>query len=111
MVGTTSLQWWNCGRGAASGLILDGQRIAMGLRVPPKCEASNFVPLYGVLPAQAQAPWYWLSVLGEPSASRPPSSSSAWICCLTVVGIPFCASSSLIVPFWPSDDDPLSPQM
>jgi hypothetical protein len=29
----------------------------------------------------------------------------------TLVGMPFCASSSLIVPFCPSPDDPLSPQM
>ena len=32
--------------------------------------------------------------------------------CMSVVdGMPFCASSSLIVPFWPSPDEPLSPQM
>ena len=33
------------------------------------------------------------------------------MCCSTVVGMPFCASSSLIVPFWPSAEEPLSPQM
>ncbi len=37
--------------------------------------------------------------------------SSALMCCLTVVGMPFCASNSLMVPFWPSDEEPLSPQM
>jgi len=33
------------------------------------------------------------------------------MCMSTLVGMPFCASSSLIVPFCPSPDDPLSPQM
>ncbi len=98
-------------RGVASGLIFAGQRTAIGLRVPPKCDASSLVPLYGVLPAQAQPAWYMLSVFGEPSTSSPPRSSSASMCCSTVVGMPFCASSSLIVPFWPSAEEPLSPQM
>jgi len=40
-----------------------------------------------------------LSVLGEPNTGRPPSLSSALICCGVVVGMPFWASSSLIVPF------------
>ena len=69
------------------------------------------MPLYGVLPAQAHPAWYMLSTLGEPRRSSPPISSSAWMCMSTVVGMPFWASSSLIVPFWPSPDDPLSPQM
>ena len=69
------------------------------------------MPLYGVLPAHAQPAWYWLSTFGVPSTSRPPSSSSAWMCMSTVVGMPFWASSSLIVPFWPSPEEPLSPQM
>src|ERR1700720_254974 len=111
MVGTTSLQWWNCALGAVSGLILAGHRTAIGLRVPPKCEANSLVPLYGVLPAQAHPAWYMGSVFGEPSTSRPPISSRASMCCLMVVGIPFCASNSLIVPPWPSDEEPLSPQM
>src|SRR4051794_33359403 len=63
MVGTTSLQWWNWVRGVASGVILAGQRTTMGLRVPPKCEASSLVPLYGVLPAHPQPAWYWFSTL------------------------------------------------
>jgi hypothetical protein len=29
----------------------------------------------------------------------------------TVEGMPFWDSSSLTVPFWPSPDEPLSPQM
>ena len=33
------------------------------------------------------------------------------MCCEILVGIPFCASCSLMVPFRPSDDEPLSPQM
>src|SRR6516164_5935196 len=111
MVGTMSLTWWNCGRGVASGLILASQRTDIGLRVPPKCEARSFVPLYGVLPAHPQPACYWLSVLGDPRTSSPPSSFSAAMCCGMVVGMLFCASNSLIVPFWPSADDPLSPQM
>ena len=98
-------------RGVASGVIFAGQRIAIGLRVPPRCEASSFSPLYGVLPAHAQAAWYWLSTLGEPSTSRPPISFRALMCMSTVEGMPFCDSSSLTVPFWPSPDEPLSPQM
>ncbi len=111
MVGTTSLQWWNWARGVASGLILAGQRTAIGFRVPPKCEASSLVPLYGVLPAHPQPAWYWFSTFGVPSTSRPPSSSRALMCMSMVVGMPFWASSSLIVPFCPSADEPLSPQM
>ena len=71
----------------------------MGLRVPPRCDASSFMPLYGVLPAHAHPAWYWLSVFGEPRTSRPPISSRASMCMSTVVGMPFWASSSLIVPF------------
>ena len=40
-----SLQWWNWLRGLASGLILAGQRTAIGFRVPPKWEATSFTPL------------------------------------------------------------------
>ena len=83
----------------------------MGLRVPPKCEATSLVCWNGVFPAQAQPAWYMLSVLGPPSASRPPSLSSAAICCSMVLGMLFCASSSLMVPFWPSALEPLSPKM
>ena len=71
----------------------------------------SLVPWYGVLPAQAHPAWYMLSVLGPPSASSPPSSFSALMCCEILVGIPFCASCSLMVPFRPSDEEPLSPQM
>ena len=66
-----------------------GQRIASGLRVPPRCDASSFTPLYGVLPAQPQPEWYWLSVFGEPRTSRPPSCSRASMCIRGVVGMPF----------------------
>ena len=45
MVGTMSLQWWNWVRGAVSGAILAGQRTTIGLRVPPRCDASSFMPL------------------------------------------------------------------
>ena len=34
-----SLTWWNCERGALSGLMPFGQEMASGLRVPPKWEA------------------------------------------------------------------------
>ena len=88
-----------------------GHEIAIGLRVPPKCDATSLVWWNGVLPAHAQPAWYMLSIFGPPSASRPPSPSSAAICCSIVFGILFCASSSLIVPFWPSALEPLSPKM
>src|SRR5271154_529677 len=51
-VGTTSITCKNCGRGVGSALIFAGQRIASGLRVPPKCAAISLVDLYGELPAQ-----------------------------------------------------------
>jgi hypothetical protein len=73
--------------------------------------ATSLVDRNGVLPAHAQPAWYMLSVLAVPSASRPPIFSSAASCCSIVFGIPFCASSSLIVPFWPSAEAPLSPQI
>ena len=98
-------------RGVASGAIFAGQRTAIGLRVPPRSEASSFIPGTGVLPAHAQPAWYWLSTLGVPSRSSPPISSRVLMCMSTVVGMPFWASSSLIVPFWPSPEEPLSPQM
>src|SRR5271154_5026227 len=110
-VGTTSFTCKNCERGALSALILAGQRIANGLRVPPKCAAINLVDLYGELPAQPHAAWYMFSTLGPPKASSPPSVSNTLICCSVVVGMPFCANSSLIEPFCPSADEPLSPQM
>ena len=46
---------------------------------------------------------------GRPN--RRSCSSSALRCCGMVVGIPFCASCSLMVPFRPSAEEPLSPQM
>src|SRR5271154_4196481 len=52
-VGTTSLTCKNCVRGVLSAFIFAGQRIASGLRVPPKCAAISLVDLYGELPAQA----------------------------------------------------------
>ncbi len=83
----------------------------MGLRVPPKCEAMSLVYFKGVLPAQAQPAWYMLSVLEVPRASRPPSDFNASSCCWMVLGIWFWASSSLMLPIWPSALAPLSPQM
>jgi hypothetical protein len=68
-------------------VIFAGQRTASGLRVPPRSEASSFIPEYGVLPAHAA--WYWLSTLGVPSRSRPPISSRTLMCMSTVVGMPF----------------------
>ena len=69
------------------------------------------MPLYGVLPAQAQPAWYMLSVLGVPSTVEPAQLVQRVDVLSTVVGMPFWAISSLIVPFCPSADEPLSPQM
>ena len=88
-----------------------GHDTAIGCRVPPKWAATTLVDLYGVLPAQAQPAWYMLSVFGDPRTASPPRSSSALMCCSTVDGMPFWAISSLIDPFCPSADEPLSPQM
>ena len=103
-----SFTWWNCVRVAASGLMAFGQDTASGVRVPPKCEATSLVAWYGVLPAHAQPAWYMLSALLVPRTSRPPSSFSARMWSLTSLGMPFCAKSSLMVPFWPSAEEPLS---
>ncbi len=54
MVGTTSIRWVNACRGASSGSIRAGQLTTIGLRVPPRCEATCFTHWKGVLPAQAQ---------------------------------------------------------
>ena len=105
-----SLTWWNCARGVLSGLIPFGHETTSGLRVPPKWEATSFVYWNGVSPAHAQPAWYMLSVSGPPMALRPPSPSRASSCCCVVFGMPFWASSSLMLPFWPSALDPLSPQ-
>jgi len=90
---------------------LSARKITIGLRVPPKWAATSFVLRNGVLPATPSRAWYMLSVFGEPSAPRPPSLSRAANCCSTVFGMPFCASSSLTVPWIPSALEPLSPQM
>jgi hypothetical protein len=93
-----SLTWLNCDRGVPSCLILAGQETTIGLRVPPKSEAISLVYLNGVLPAQAKPALYMLSVAGDPKASSPPRRSSAAICCSVVLGMLFCARSSLMVP-------------
>ena len=75
-----------------------GHETAIGWRMPPKYDPISLVPWYGVLPAHAHPAWYMLSVFGPPSASSPPSSFRASRCCEIVVGMPFCASCSLMVP-------------
>src|ERR1017187_4414901 len=70
MVGTTSLQWWNCARGTGSAVIAAGQRTTIGLRVPPRWEASSFMPWYGELPAHAHAAWYYPMSRCHPRCKR-----------------------------------------
>ena len=48
------------GRGVVSGLILSGQAMDRGVRVPPKCAATSLVLLKGVSMAQAQPTAKWL---------------------------------------------------
>jgi hypothetical protein len=43
MVGATSMMWWNCERRPPLSAIRFGQLITIGLRVPPKCDASCLV--------------------------------------------------------------------
>ena len=54
IVGTTSMTWVNW-RAAALSLMRAGQETTIGLRVPPRWEATCLPHWNGVLPAQAQA--------------------------------------------------------
>ncbi len=84
----------------------------MGLRVPPRCEATCLPHWNGVLPAQAQAAEQCGAVSGPPHASSPPCASIRARCCSPVSGMPFCIVSSLNDPVSvPSIEAPLSPQM
>ncbi len=105
-----SLQCRNCVAGRRVGLDLrrpaDRHRVARAAEM----RGEQLHALVRRAAGPGPAAWYMLSVLGEPSTSRPPSSSSASMCCRTVVGMPFCASSSLIVPFWPSAESRCRPR-
>jgi hypothetical protein len=49
-----SITWWNCDRSPPVSLIRAGHELPMGLRVPPKCDATCFIYWNGDDPAQAQ---------------------------------------------------------
>ena len=53
-VGMTSMTCVNCVRMLPGSLMPLGQVITIGLRVPPKCEATCLTHCNGALPAQAQ---------------------------------------------------------
>ena len=65
----TSTTWWNWLRNPPLSLIFAGQETIIGLRVPPKCEATCLVHWNGVFIAQAQAAGKWLKCFGPPSSS------------------------------------------
>ena len=69
MVGATSMTWVNCVRRPPLSLIRLGQETTIGLRVPPKCEATCLPHWNGVLPAQAQAQAKCGCMIGPPQAS------------------------------------------
>ena len=50
-----SMQWVNCDRSPPASLIRCGQETTIGLRVPPRWEATCLPHWNGVLPAHAQA--------------------------------------------------------
>ena len=54
-VGKMSMTWWNWLRSPPLSVIFAGQETIIGLRVPPKCEATCLVHWNGVFIAQAQA--------------------------------------------------------
>ncbi|MNP66638.1 hypothetical protein D3C76_1623690 [compost metagenome] len=54
MVGTISLTWLNWLRNPPRSVIPFGHVITIGLRVPPRCDATVFVHLNGVSIAHAQ---------------------------------------------------------
>ena len=89
-VGATSITWWNCERTSPwAFLIRAGQWTTIGLRVPPKCDATCFVHWNGVLPACAQPIEKCGNVVG------PPHSSMCASCEETSLTMPFRARISL----------------
>src|SRR5579871_1043806 len=54
IVGRTSIKWANWVRVPPVSLIFAGQETTIGLREPPKCDATCFTHWKGALPAQAQ---------------------------------------------------------
>jgi len=55
IVGPMSITWVKCGRSAPVPVIMAGQWMTIGLRVPPRCEPTCLPHLNGVLPAHAHA--------------------------------------------------------
>ncbi len=55
IVGPMSITWVKWLRRAPPSLTCSGQWTTIGLRVPPRCEATCFPHLNGALPAHAQA--------------------------------------------------------
>ena len=112
IVGPMSLTCVNWARTSPSALIPPGQCTTMGLRVPPRWEATCLPHWNGVFPAQAHAAEQCGALSGPPQASRPPCASIRPSCCSEVRGMPFCIVSSLNEPVSvPSIEAPLSPQI
>ena len=84
---------------------------AIGLRVPPKWEAMSLVALIRRAAGPGPAGMVHVVGLGRAERIEPAEFFERREMLRIVVGMPFCASNSLMVPFWPSAEEPLSPQM
>ncbi|MCY1298826.1 hypothetical protein D9M69_456580 [compost metagenome] len=104
MVGTMSVTEWNWLRRPPLSLILAGQEMTSGLRVPPKCEATCLVHWNGVFMAWAQPAGKWLKCFGPPSSSI----TLRLLCQVSIT--PLKIENSLVRPsIPPSAEAPLSP--
>ena len=107
-----SITWPNWVRNPPGSAMCPGQCTTIGLRTPPRWEATCLPHWNGVLPAHAQAAEQCGAVSGPPQASMPPLASVNARCCAGVSAMPLCMVSSLNEPVRvPSREAPLSPQM
>jgi hypothetical protein len=112
IVGPMSITWVNWVRRPPGSVTWPGQCTTIGLRTPPRWEATCLPHWNGVFPAHAQAAEQCGDVDGPPQVSIPPEAFAIASCCSAVRGMPFCIVSSLKEPVSvPSMDAPLSPQM
>jgi len=112
IVGPMSMTWVNWVRRPPGSARWLGQCTTIGLRAPPRWEATCLPHWNGVFPAHAHAAEQCGAVVGPPQVSIPPAASTIASCCWGVRGMPFCIVSSLKEPVRvPSMEAPLSPQM
>ena len=111
MVGAMSFTWWNCGRGVLSGLMRLGQEIDHGIAGAAEMRGDQLRILERRV--ARPGPAGVVHVVGLRSAQRVQTAEllQRGELLLDVLGMSFWASSSLMVPFWPSALAPLSPKM